>query len=350
MAKVLLADDSVTIHKVVEIILTAKGFTLKAVDNGQSALEELESFRPDVVLADIDMPALNGYELAEKINERPETSNIPVILLAGAFENVDEERMRSSGAVGKLTKPFESEDLIGKINEVLSPEAVAAAEAEDEAEPSETLQVEGLEAAVAEDEGLELAEAAEESEALEAMPGMSGLEPGEESEELTALELEAEAAEAPEPAEPEAVMAELAEELAEEPGEAVAEEPEVAPAEARAEEPELTGVEAPESPAAPTPLTAAVDAEDISRAIREAAGEKFQEFLRSDAVTAMLSDTIEKVLWEITPELAEKLIQQALKDSMASLSKELETIMWETVPDLADSLIRAEIKKIREET
>jgi CheY-like chemotaxis protein len=78
--KLLLADDSITIQKVVELILAEEDFDLKSTNNGEEALALLSSFKPDVVLADIEMPKMNGYQLCEKIKQDPSTSNIPVIL------------------------------------------------------------------------------------------------------------------------------------------------------------------------------------------------------------------------------------------------------------------------------
>jgi hypothetical protein len=59
---------------------------------------------------------------------------------------------------------------------------------------------------------------------------------------------------------------------------------------------------------------------------------------------------VEKILWEVTPELTERLIKEAVSESMGSLNKELENIIWETVPELAESIIRKEIEKIRAES
>ena len=127
--RLLLADDSITIHKVVELILASEGFEIKAVTNGEDALAAIYTFKPDIVLADVEMPRLNGYFLCEKIKQDPSTSDIPVVLLAGAFEPFDEELAKRVKSDGFVVKPFESQELISKINETLSTAAMTREEA-----------------------------------------------------------------------------------------------------------------------------------------------------------------------------------------------------------------------------
>src|SRR5512135_3096498 len=104
--KLLLADDSITIQKVVELVLAEEDFEIKSVSNGEDALAAMDSFKPDIVLADIEMPKLNGYQLCEKIKHNPGTAGMPVILLAGAFEPIDEGLLRAAGADDSIIKPF----------------------------------------------------------------------------------------------------------------------------------------------------------------------------------------------------------------------------------------------------
>lgn len=120
MRKLLLSDDSITIHKVVELILTGEGFEIKATNNGEEALAVLPTFKPDIVLADVEMPKMNGYLLCQKIKQDPSTSGIPVLLLAGAFEPFDEEIAKKVMADGFVIKPFESQELIRKVKEAIT--------------------------------------------------------------------------------------------------------------------------------------------------------------------------------------------------------------------------------------
>jgi CheY-like chemotaxis protein len=106
--KLLLADDSITIQKVVDLTFVDEGVTVLCLNNGREAIEQLADFMPDVVLADVLMPEVNGYELCEYIKNTDELKHIPVMLLVGSFEPFDEEEARRVGANDTLTKPFQS--------------------------------------------------------------------------------------------------------------------------------------------------------------------------------------------------------------------------------------------------
>jgi CheY-like chemotaxis protein len=106
--KLLLADDSITIQKVVDLTFADEGVSVVCVNNGREAIERLEEFIPDVVLADVFMPQLNGYEVCEYIKQNEKLKNIPVMLLVGSFEPFDEAEARRVGADDTLTKPFQS--------------------------------------------------------------------------------------------------------------------------------------------------------------------------------------------------------------------------------------------------
>ncbi|MEP7132306.1 MAG: response regulator, partial [Acidobacteriota bacterium] len=96
--KILLADDSLTIQKVVELTFSDSDYELVCVSNGQRALERVREDRPDLILADAVMPEKNGYEVCEAIKGDPATARIPVVLLSGTFEPFDRERAERIGA------------------------------------------------------------------------------------------------------------------------------------------------------------------------------------------------------------------------------------------------------------
>ncbi len=128
--KLLLADDSVTIQKVVALTFIDEGLEVVTVNDGQQALEKLDEFAPDIVLADVYMPRLNGYQLCEQIRRSDRLSHIPVMLLVGSFEPFDEAEARRVGADDYLTKPFQSiRTLIGKVRNLLSGGGAERAEA-----------------------------------------------------------------------------------------------------------------------------------------------------------------------------------------------------------------------------
>src|SRR5438132_1509026 len=131
--KILLADDSITIQKVVELTFSDGDYEVSAVNNGAKAIQKLSELRPDIILSDIIMPEKNGYEVCEYVKSHPEFRNIPVILLTGTFEPFDPDRADKAGCDAVVTKPFESQSLISKVEELISaaqsaPAAPAAAE------------------------------------------------------------------------------------------------------------------------------------------------------------------------------------------------------------------------------
>ena len=118
--KILLADDSITIQKVIELTFSDEDFEVVTVGNGRLAVERVPEVRPDLVLCDIIMPEKDGYEVCEFIKKTPATAHIPVLLLTGAFEPFDQERAARVGCDGFLAKPFEPQTLIAKVKDLLS--------------------------------------------------------------------------------------------------------------------------------------------------------------------------------------------------------------------------------------
>jgi CheY-like chemotaxis protein len=118
--RILLADDSITIQKVIELTFSDEDFEVVTVGNGRLAIERVQEVRPDVVLCDIIMPERDGYEVCEFIKKTPALAQIPVLLLTGAFEPFDQERAARVGCDGFLAKPFEPETLIAKVKDLLA--------------------------------------------------------------------------------------------------------------------------------------------------------------------------------------------------------------------------------------
>jgi CheY-like chemotaxis protein len=313
--RLLLADDSITIQKVVELVLAEEGFEIMAAGDGEEALAAMSQFRPDVVLADIDMPKMNGYQLCEKIKADPDTKKVPVILLAGAFEPLDEELAKNVGAEDYVIKPFESQELISKINAVLAAEEMVQGAAPGEL-AAEAVEFEGAE------------------EDLWAM------------EELVS-----------EPAGVEEIMAETPLEEAVVFAEGTAAEKAVAEEAATEEVVEQFTPEVAEQPSFALPKVELISGEKAVEIFKEAVNEKVfsifssvdvKEVVSSSLVPA-LRDSAEKVLWEVAPELVEKLLKEMLQGSLATITKEVEKVIWETVPDLAESMISKEIQRIKSE-
>ena len=118
--KLLLADDSPTIQKVINLTFGDEGMEVVAVSDGDEALRVLEEQRPDILLADVWMPGASGYELCERVKGDERLRHTPVVLLVGAFEPFNEAEARRVGADTVLTKPFQSiRDLVSKVGSLL---------------------------------------------------------------------------------------------------------------------------------------------------------------------------------------------------------------------------------------
>ena len=125
--KLLLADDSATIRKVVELTFADEGMEVITTADGDSALNAIASERPDIVLADVHMPGMNGYELCSAVREHPDFRSLPVVLLVGSFEPFDEGEAARVGASSHITKPFQSiRDLIIQVSALMGSNEVHA--------------------------------------------------------------------------------------------------------------------------------------------------------------------------------------------------------------------------------
>ncbi|GFE61536.1 response regulator [Geobacter sp. AOG2] len=113
--KILLADDSITIQKVIGIIFGGDEYALTVVDNGKDALDKAREIVPDVLLIDALMPGMTGYEVCEAVRATPTLAAKPILLLTGSFEPFDENKAKSCGADDLLAKPFESQQIVSKV-------------------------------------------------------------------------------------------------------------------------------------------------------------------------------------------------------------------------------------------
>lgn len=127
--KLLLADDSITIQKVVNLTFAEEGIDVVTVSDGDSALARIGEEWPDLVMADVNMPGANGYQVCEAIRSDNATRDIPVILLVGSFEPFDEAEAARVGANAYLTKPFNSiRQLVAQVSELIEARPAPAAE------------------------------------------------------------------------------------------------------------------------------------------------------------------------------------------------------------------------------
>jgi CheY-like chemotaxis protein len=128
VAKILVADDNSNIQKMVGLALKDHGIEVIAVGNGEAAVRKISDIHPDLVLADVFMPVRNGYEVCKYVKDDPALKHIPVILLVGAFDPLDEQEAQRVGADGVLKKPFVPPDpLISMVKSALVRAGVAHA-------------------------------------------------------------------------------------------------------------------------------------------------------------------------------------------------------------------------------
>ncbi len=118
--KILVADDSITIQKVVAMAFEKEDAVVEGISNGKEAFDKMSDFQPDIVLADVDMPGLTGFELSKKIKADPSFYSTKVLLLASDFEDFNETLYNESGADDHISKPFKSDNIVKRVVELIS--------------------------------------------------------------------------------------------------------------------------------------------------------------------------------------------------------------------------------------
>ena len=119
--KLLLADDSAAIQQVIRLAFDGENIDVVVVDDGANAIAAVERESPDIVLADVNLPGTDGYDLAACIRHDAANASLPVVLLAGAFEPVDRARANAVGCRDILVKPFAPRDLVTRVKTLLDP-------------------------------------------------------------------------------------------------------------------------------------------------------------------------------------------------------------------------------------
>jgi two-component system alkaline phosphatase synthesis response regulator PhoP len=117
--RILVVDDEIYIVHILDFSLGMEGYEVITALDGEQALEKLKSEKPDLIVLDIMMPKLDGYEVCKAIKSSPETRHIPVILLSAKGRNVDQKLGFDVGADDYITKPFSPRKLVERINQLL---------------------------------------------------------------------------------------------------------------------------------------------------------------------------------------------------------------------------------------
>lgn len=395
--KLLLAEDSLTIRKVFELALSRSDIAVTAVDNGEDAVRLAGEIFPDLVVADITLPGKNGFAIAAELRAMEQTEKIPVLILSGGMIPLDEARFKASGARGVLFKPFESRELLEKIERLLREETsvpesriqqevpviderwdfsdvLNEVEAETGKSTAPPAAQEGLlpgailpggvsappafnefDVSIDEIEGSESGVSAEpplpgtavgvdhiESDlSVDSPPPVTDLSPAlddveeiEEIERLEEVELPLPPAEIVSPGTPASLrIFPVAGEPI--PTPPAATEPVVA--ESAVPEPAVAEHAAEKSaPELPASLITPPDAGSRpgDAELREFFAGRAEEIFRTVA-----SEAVEKVMWEMTDRLA--------AEFSAKVRESVEAVAWEVIPSTAEALIREEIARIR---
>lgn len=117
--KLLVADDSLTIQKVIKLALSGDGYEIQTVSDGTECLQQAALFRPDVILIDIGLPGRSAFDIKKAANADPELARVPFVLMSSAFEKVDEAKVGLLRFDGRLTKPFDPSNLKDVLTQAL---------------------------------------------------------------------------------------------------------------------------------------------------------------------------------------------------------------------------------------
>ncbi len=120
MKKILIADDRSEVVELVKVTLEGKGYQSIDASDGREALEKIKREKPDLVLLDIVMPKMDGFEVLSKLRKDPKTKDIPIIMLTAKGQKLDQEKGKELGATGYIIKPFSPSALLKRIEEILA--------------------------------------------------------------------------------------------------------------------------------------------------------------------------------------------------------------------------------------
>jgi DNA-binding response OmpR family regulator len=114
-ARILLVDDNPTNLKVLSAAITSAGWTALVATDGESALEQTDYSKPDLILLDVMMPGIDGFETCRRLKSRAQTEPIPVIFMTALSDTVDKVKGLELGAVDYVTKPFQQEEVLARV-------------------------------------------------------------------------------------------------------------------------------------------------------------------------------------------------------------------------------------------
>ncbi len=117
--KILIADDEPNIVVSLEFLMKQRGYVVRIANNGEDALNAIGEFAPDLILLDVMMPRMSGYDLCQKVRENPAWQGIKIIMLSAKGRDIEVTKGMAVGADAYVTKPFSTKDLIAKVRDML---------------------------------------------------------------------------------------------------------------------------------------------------------------------------------------------------------------------------------------
>jgi CheY-like chemotaxis protein len=398
---ILLADDSLTIQKVVELTFADTEYEVVAVSSGDDLLQKLPEIRPDLVICDVIMPGRDGYDVCQEIKSNSEFLHLPVILLTGTFEPFDRDRAIAAGCSEIITKPFEAKKLVDAVEHLaatpsapspstvetqsIDPEDLSPPDAELELEDTEVSQEFGPDEAVAAE--AEVSDRGDEFEIVEPPP-VEPVEPPQDDFELSedVGEFELDTMEPPEEEDGPFELDDVDESIRE-PAETSAAEDfagtmETQDDEFSSEEPEPELTEQPFIEEGPEDEQLPPDADDAEFAPPE--GDEIDNSLTTpiDVAEAMadhqpevvpaLEDEVEHTTGEgkddadtqdfgdkppgqkssdevAGPELSDDEVDRIARRLLELASDRIEHIAWDVIPDMAEVVVRERVRELEAE-
>jgi two-component system, OmpR family, alkaline phosphatase synthesis response regulator PhoP len=117
--RVLIVDDEANIVVSLEFLMRKRGYEVKVVNDGAEALAAVEDFHPDLILLDVMMPRVSGYDVCQKVRENPHWQDIRIVMLTAKGRHIEVSKGMAVGADAYVTKPFSTRDLVAKVGELL---------------------------------------------------------------------------------------------------------------------------------------------------------------------------------------------------------------------------------------
>jgi len=369
--KILLADKSITIQKVVEMLFSGKEYEVLCVSDGETALSEARRVMPDVVLADVDLPRIDGYSFAARLKQEAAFARTPVILMMSRDDVFDANKASQASIVDHIAKPFESQELIGKVRKAVSAASPRLAEPAAAARPAAAAQPQKPPAPVVSTKPAtrpKQAPPANIFDIIQEAPTHADLKrtspPPAEEESVFEVEPVVEVEE-PLDREVESVLP-VGEKAVEEmraglglSGKGEQAQPEIvnfesldmATSAADEYRPQqapprraVPGLFVPREYVSPSPEPGAAPASAMSEErLRSIAEETIsrvaREYFKSASPVKVSEDTIRRGIEETVSKIAREIAREVI-----------EKVAWEVIPDLAEMLIKAEIERLKVET